>query len=375
MIRFNTPFFESTPMRRRRAIGLCPPIASLLLVAVVSSVSFGSTAGDTRDLLNKGDMPGARAILEKARADSTADPEIALLRARTLDNADTALQMYKKISRDKSAPDSVRAEAYFLLGCAAYVRGTNHKASGYFKTAADLSTGGRYIEPHYLSAFHDTADTALLAELEKAAKDTAAASGALASFYLGLFHYVKNNFAQALPCFTAAAAFSDSASWSCAAGAGAYACASALSRPQEASAVLTHIKRAWGEYLERSMLAKVKQKAQVAEKDSAAPHDAVARVAPDTAAKRPAPLPTPGQTVSKPSYSLQVGAFGTMENAHGLKMKLASQFPLVAVTQANAGGKTIFRVHVGLFDSQDRARAYGDSALAKKGIKFTVVEK
>jgi cell division septation protein DedD len=363
-------------MRRRRIMPMCPPIVSALLVAMASSIASGSTAGDTRDFLNKGDMAGARVVLEKARADSSADPEITLLRARTLDNADTALKVYKKISRDKSAPDSIRAEAYFLLGCAAFLRrGPNHTASGYFKTAAHLSAGAKYKEQRYLSAVRDTADTALIAELEKAAKDTAAASGALASFYLGLFHYVKNDFAHALPCFSAAAAFSDSASWACAAGAGAFACASALSRPQEASAVLTHIKRAWNEYLERSMLAKVKQKTPAANKDSAAPRDTVARPAPDTAAKKPSSPPKPGQAIQKPEYSLQVGAFATMENAHGLKVKLAQQFPIVAITQANAGGKTIFRVHVGSFESQDRARAYGDSALAKKGIKFTVVEK
>lgn len=372
MIRFNTLLRGSTPMRRFRTMPVCPRIASLLLAAVIASIASGSTAGDSRDFLNKGDMAGARAVLEKARADSSAGPEITLLRARTLDNADSALQVYKKIAREKSAPDSVRAEAYFLLGCAAYLRqGPGHKASGYFGAATDLSPGGRYAEPRYLSAIRDTADTSLIAELEKAAKDTASGSGPLASFYLGLFHYVKKDFNKALSCFTAGAAVADTASWACAANAGAYACASAMARPQEASAVLTHIRRAWSEYLERPMLAKVKQKAPVAKKDSAGARDTLALPAPDTAAKKA----SPGPTAQKPLYSLQVGAFGTMENAHGLKVKLASQFPLVAVTQGNAGGKTIFRVHVGSFDSQDRARAYGDSTLAKKGIKFTVVEK
>ncbi|HMD68973.1 MAG TPA: SPOR domain-containing protein [Chitinivibrionales bacterium] len=371
MIRFNTSLRGNTPMRTFFTMLLRPCSLSPLLVAVVSSVASGSIAGDSRDLLCKGDIAGARAVLEKAGADSAAVPEIALLWARTMDNTDSALQLYKRIAREKSAPDSVRAEAYFLLGCAAYLRrGPGHKASGYFGAATDLSAGGRYVEPRYLSFVRDTADTALIAQLEKAAKDTASGSGPMASFYLGLFHYVKKDFTRALSCFTAGAAVADTASWACAANAGAYACASAMARPEEASAILTHIRRAWGEYLERSMLARVKQKAPSAKKDSAGSRDSVAWLAPDTAKKPPL-----AQTAQKPVYFLQVGAFGTMENAHGLKVKLAAQFPLVDITQANAGGKPIFRVHVGSFDSQDKARAYGDSALAKKGIKFTVVEK
>jgi|GEM_PF-2583944 cell division septation protein DedD len=373
MTRCNIPT-PRTAAKRGRTAAPHGPLCALVpfVTAAFFSPAFANPAADGRVLLSRGDLAGARAALEAAHVQSPRDFETTLLWARTLENADGALKEYETISRDITAPDSVRAEAYFLLGCASYLRGGPHRASAYFGSAAGLSSDGRYAEPRYLGGVGDNADTAVPAELEKTARDTISSAGATARYYLGLYHYARKDYAKALDCFSSAAAYSDSSSWSCAAGAGAYACASLLSKSEEASAILARIKRVWGEYLEGPMLARVKQTARAAKKDSIAVRDTAARPLSDSSAK----IGTPAEKTSAkaPSFSLQVGAFSALANAHNLKVKLAARFPSVSIAQGNADGKTLFRVRVGSFGSQETARTFGDSVLAKKGIAFTVVE-
>lgn len=339
-----------------------------VMIAVFYCASFGTPSDDLRDLLDKGDGAQAKGIAAGAHANSPGDPQTTLLWARTLDNTDTALAIYKRIARDKTAPDSIRSQAYFLLGCAAYVRGIAHKATGYFSSANDLSGNNAYTPQLYAAAANDTADTAVVKVLAEAARDSTSHRGIVAGYYLALYRYGKKDYASALSLLTTSSSQSDTTWFACPANALAYSCAVALSRPQEASAILTHIRRAWVEYLERPMLAKEKQKLAAT---PAAQHDSVAWLPADSLNAK---SKTPASPAQAGRFSLQVGAFGTMQNAHSLKVKLASQFQAVSVAEGTTGGKPVFRVHVGAFATKESAQAYGDSTLAKKGISFRVVE-
>ena len=350
-------------------------LPAMALVAVIPFSSARANVADSiRALLCKGDEAQAGVAANKAHAADPAHPQITLLWARTFANSDTALSTFKRIARDKAVPDSVRSQAYFLLGCAAYVRGLAHKSSGYFSNAYDLSGDSMYAEQRYLSAVNDTADTAVVSRLSRASRDTASTSGAVASYYLGVYYFSKKDYSSALSRFTAASEGSDSGWWACPASAGAYWCAAELSHPQEASAVLVHIRRAWTEYLEQGSLSKVKRKLAGAGKDHPAARDTAAWLPPDTGTvQAPAKSKSEPQT-QKPHFSLQVGAFSTMQNAHSLVGKLSPQFPLVSVAEGAAGGKPVYRVHIGKFETKENAQTYGDSTLAKKGISFRVVE-
>jgi hypothetical protein len=243
-----------------------------------------------------------------------------------------------------------------------------HKSTGYFSNANDLSGNNAYSPQLYTAAANDTADTAVIKALAEAARDSASHRGIMAGYYLALYRYGKKDYANALSLLTTASSQSDTTWFACPSNALAYSCAAALSRPREASAILMHIRRAWVEYLERPMLAKEKQKLASA---PVAQHDSVAWLPPDSLnAKSKAPT----SPVQAGRFSLQVGAFGTMQNAHSLRVKLAAQFQAVSVAEGNTGGKPVFRVHVGAFATKESAQAYGDSTLAKKGISFRVVE-
>jgi hypothetical protein len=74
------------------------------------------------------------------------------------------------------------------------------------------------------------------------------------------------------------------------------------------------------------------------------------------------------------SYFLQVGAFGEIENALGLKSELGKKFLHVSISAGSSGGKNIYRVRVGGFSTKEVAEAFADSVLVKKSIPFRVIE-
>lgn len=365
------PFSAMTGCRKldpqRRNVAPFFPCAALLYVILFPPVAEAGVSDEVRALLCKGDFLSARTLSEKAHAEDPADWELALLYGRSLADADTALALYKKIARNKSAPDSIRSQSYFLLGCAAYLRGNTTKASGYFADAQGTWGGVRSIEARTRSAILNPADSVSLEALEKQAADTVSGAGTMANFYLGIFYYVHKDFGRALPRFTTATSLSDSVPWACPSRAGAYVCAVSLSRAQEAAAILAHIKSTFPAYLEHSMVVAATSRKSVAKKDPLSVKDTTAWLPADSFAL--APEGAPGKTV----FSLQVGAFGTLENAHALTTSLAGQFPSVTIAAGNTGNKPVFRVRIGAFESRKSAQAFGDSALTKKGMTFRIV--
>jgi cell division septation protein DedD len=350
---------------------------ALLLLAFCAAAAFaGAAAGDALALLQKGDYQNARTLLEKAHAENPSDQEITLLYATTLADAPKALALYKKIALDKSLPDSLRSEAYFRLGCANYLWGRFQKASGYLISAAGTSGKSRDAEACYLNAVHDTADTFFLATMQKAAEDTALAAGKTANFYLGIYYYAKRNYRRALTHFTASTGPTGAPSRLCASYAGTYTCAATLSRHEEADSALAFIKQAYPEYLEKAMVEKAAagKTSTTVKKDSLVKKDTVVWPMADSAAVKKSPVKKTELVGRKTAFSLQVGAFSTMENAEAFKAGLSKELPPASIVSGMTGAKTVYRVHVGAFDTKENAQAFGDSVLVKKGMKFQIVE-
>jgi len=63
-----------------------------------------------------------------------------------------------------------------------------------------------------------------------------------------------------------------------------------------------------------------------------------------------------------------------MENAEAFKAGLSKELPPASIVSGMTGAKTVYRVHVGAFDTKENAQAFGDSVLVKKGMKFQIVE-
>ena len=345
-------------------------VQAMLVFAFYATTAFaGASADEVLAFLQKGDYQNARTCLEKAHAENPSDQEITLLYATSLSDADRALALFKKIAQDKSLPDSLRSEAYFRLGCANYLWGRFHKASGHFINAAGISGKSRDLEACYLNAVHDTADSSFLATLKNAAEDTALAAGKTANFYLGIYYYAKRNYRLALSHFTASIGSPGTPSRLCAAYAGSYACAAALSHHEKADSALALIKQAYPAYLEKAMVEKAPLKLSPSVKK-----DTVTRLPPDSAALKKVPVKKAETVGRKAVFSLQVGAFSTMENAEAFKGGLSKELPPASIVSGVASDKTVYRVHVGAFDTKENAQAFGDSSLVKKGMKFQIVE-
>jgi cell division septation protein DedD len=346
---------------------LFPSTAFLLTSVLFSAGNSTVTPSQINVLLQSGDYSQARGLSEKAYRENPSDPAIVLLYAKTMQDAIRALDLYKKIATDTLFPDSLRSEAYFRLGCAAYMKGKHQKAGVYLKKASPLPENRTGYAARCLNAVHDTADTAFCALLSRQAADTSSEEGKMSSYFLGLFYFAKKDYAASLRHFNASAGTSDTQWWACGSYAGAYHSALSLGRSEEAASILAHLKRVYPQYLEKNQMPKVKPAfAAPAGKDTAVrpPHDQGAK---NEAAATKAPA-------RKGTFSLQVGAFGSAENAGSLKADLGKRYSPVSIMAAIVGDKPIYRVRVGVFDAKESAQAFGDTALTKKGLKFRIVE-
>jgi len=345
-----------------------PFLPIVLVVFLGTTRESYATPSESQALLSNGDNAGARSLVEKEYRENPSDPTIALLYAKSVQDGVKALELFKKISTDSLFPDSIRSHAYVRCAWAAYVKERFQKAEGYLKKASRLSPDQPVAAARYLAGIHDTADTIFLNSLKRQAEDTSSYDGKDANYFLGLFYFSKKDYAAALGRFNASFGASDSLWWKCASFAGAYFSAVSLSRSEEAASILSHLKRVYPEYLEKALVAKAKPAIIVS-------RDTIGLRTTDTMAVQKAshtPLVRPVEHRS--IFSLQVGAFGSADNAGLLKADLGKRYSPVSVMAVLVQDKPLYRVRVGVFATKESAQAFGDTALTKKGLKFRVVE-
>jgi tetratricopeptide (TPR) repeat protein len=341
-------------------------LSSLLFAEGAPGVVLSEDYG----MISNGDVDGSRSRIEKAYGENPSDPATTLLYAKTMQDVPRALDLFKKIAADESLPDSIRGEAYFRLGCAAAMKGKFQKAGVYLKKAEQLSKDRSIdrsiVAARYITAVRDTTDSASMSSLRQQAADTTSFEGKIANYFLGLFYFAKKEYAVSLAHFTASVDASDTLWWTCASYAGAYSSAVSLGRSEEAAAILAHLKRVYPQYLEKNAVTKATSSAVTTH----VRNNASAGTQSDTASVKK----TAKVSVQKSTFSLQVGAFGSAQNAGALKTDLAKRYSPVSVVAALVQDKPIYRVRVGVFGSRETAQAFGDSALTKKGLQFRIVE-
>jgi cell division septation protein DedD len=77
---------------------------------------------------------------------------------------------------------------------------------------------------------------------------------------------------------------------------------------------------------------------------------------------------------SGPFFTVQVGAFGSKDNADNLVKKLTGKYPDITVATTMTGDQTLHRVRVGTFSDRDEAIALAEK-LTSEGMSARVVEK
>jgi cell division protein FtsN len=84
------------------------------------------------------------------------------------------------------------------------------------------------------------------------------------------------------------------------------------------------------------------------------------------------PISTPGTPVR--GFTVQVGAFASRAGAVGLRDTIARAGEVATVSEADVGGETLYRVHVGSYDDRPTARAAAQR-LAAQGFPVLIIER
>jgi cell division septation protein DedD len=89
-------------------------------------------------------------------------------------------------------------------------------------------------------------------------------------------------------------------------------------------------------------------------------------------AQQPPPAAPSGD---KTVFTVQVGAFGSKENADNLVNRLAGTFNDITISPTTSGDQTLFRVRIGSFENREDAAAFADRLITTSGLSARVVEK
>ena len=74
-------------------------------------------------------------------------------------------------------------------------------------------------------------------------------------------------------------------------------------------------------------------------------------------------------------YTVQVGAFGSVENAENLYKKLSTTYSDITISPTTSGGQTLYRVRIGTFQNREDAAAFADKLITTAGLSARVFEK
>src|SRR5512133_956005 len=337
-------------------------IKSITLFFLMVTMIFAAT--DTTDYaigsaaLIKGDLETAKSRLAAAYKKNSGNPFIQMAYAQ-IAPCSTAVSLYKSIGETQTAPDSLRAAAYKQLGDYHYALSEFLKAIDNYRYASKY--GNKPMYKHYwaLSAYAsgDTVSAkSLWHTLTLEYGDTIAE---IANYHLGLIFTKQKAWQDAFSSFDKAGQPSVSKPWAVASLNGKIECAKKLGQNDKAIQLEKQLDPWRDLMLEKS--------------------DSGSSMASSTAPSAQVAKPVLSDTISEKNdtdkiYALQIGAFGSKENALVLEKNLKAAFPDVTTQEFSIEDRLVYRVRVGSFKSKDAATAFGTDSLAKKGFSFRVVD-
>jgi len=313
-------------------------IACLCLCARAGDVDIG------RSLLRQGHIDEAREYLARAYAADSLSAAAQFAYAGVVADGARAERLYAAVERNAGAPTDMRCEAALRLGDACYCRGEYAGAYSWYEKAwrRDPSPRcGRLLARAALAMGEAGKAEAVLGPLA-AGKDSAVVSQSL--YYRGKCALALGRYEQAFSYFEKASQCAD-----CAHGAAALYGAAAASRRLDNTNQMERLRQTLAQrytfLLESQMLSR------------------------DVASGE-----NPARTGGAPeAYTLQVGAFASLENARKLCRRLEARFRDVTIAAAPDG--KLHRVRIGSFATESEAAAYGEKHLKSEGMAYRVIKK
>ncbi len=342
---------------------ICDTAGKRSAIAVVCAcvwLAHGRDADIGRSFLEQGNVGEAREYITRAyEKDSISAPNVLAYAFIQLDGR-RAAQLYRALAADGNAGVDVRTEALTRLGMLFYAQGGYDSACAYFEEAWRLGPASRSTRMLARAAINKgdlVKAEALLAPMVALHEAPPAAE---ALYYLGNVYLLRQEYEQAMNCYKKSVG-SFGAPYTGPSLAGGVLAARKLEKTDLAQALYGKIDQNFDFLLESSLLEPVADSG-----GSFAEHDIETR---EGFGAEPAPKNARG------SYTLQVGAFASVENARKLRQELLARFDDVTVAPARVRGRTLHKVRIGSFESEADAEAFGNKRLRPKGMTFRVVQK
>ncbi len=332
-----------------------------VMVAVLQAAVPGAVTA-TKDtnhaagmkLYSEGHLEEASLRLEKAYRSHPHNCRIAFDYALAAP-CSVAVDLFERCSSDTSCPDSLRAASFAQLGDYSYVHSAFKTAAERYRLASKLRSDPLYRHRWALAAMalHDRQTARSL--WHTITLDHGTEQAYEAHYHLGLLDMEDGHHDSAFQRFSKSGPFDTTRSWTIAATAAKLECALRLGKQDSAKV------------LERLLLP---VKERLLERD-------LLKLAALSSEKQPPGPPSSGKDPNPRgiAFTLQVGAFGSLDNASGLQARLVSRFEDVTILPVTLSDQLFYRVRVGTFSSREVAEAFGAEKLAKEGIPFKAVEK
>jgi tetratricopeptide (TPR) repeat protein len=289
---------------------------------------------------------------ERARLAFVADsmsPEAVLDYAAVLVDGKTVLILLERVWNSTRATDSQKSRAAELLGEAAYVTGNYNGSAEWYQKSMTADTLSPFKWQAVRAAIAAGKYESAEAIINNAPPD--AMSSQHYGYYLGVIFMYKKKFERAFECFRAAAGITDAG----------YSIA-ALNAAIEALDSMGDVRRSrqYKEMLEKRGVQSVLTAGAFL--PSAEQPKTV------SAEKKQEPLAVKNTA----SYTLQIGAFASYENAERMFNSVKGKFPDTEITTEMLNGKSLHKVKIGRFRTENEALAFGNGRLKNENITFRV---
>jgi tetratricopeptide (TPR) repeat protein len=286
----------------------------------------------------------------------------------------TALRLYAELSKAEPVPDSIKACALARMGDYNYASLEYSKAVEYYRQAAAKGKDPKYRHVWALASLASGDEEAANSIWYTISLEYGNDLSQMANYYLGLIQLKKKNYQKAHDLFLKAGTVDPNKSWTIPSLAGKLECAMFLGHTEKAKEYRTQLDPYKKDLLEKSVLLPITTDTKVV--------TPVVKPNNTKATSAVQPKDTTGSISEKEDmvlkpiiYTLQIGAFGSSENAVNLQKKLSKTYKNVTVATVLLTDQMFYRVRIGNFDSKEDAELFAQDSMAKLGFTCKVVEK
>jgi len=276
-------------------------------------------------------------------------------------------QLERTLLDDTLGTDSTKASVQVKLADLHYVNNDFRKASQHYGAAFALWPS-EHIKLKWARAdmLQPPSDKALQLLKEIILEDTSSISDR-AYYYLGNYYLYRKNFSRALDCYNEIKS-PDNLVFAAPLLSAKYICALNMAFTGKAHKYLEKFKSLYGAHLESHELHRVhNRKYQFGEEN----FDAVFEGQPASESEKEESSENTNQRVM---YTVQVGSFGSQENAKSLQKKMKEYFSTVTIVTADIKGNKYYRVRIGRFPTRSASESFAQKHLKPRNITYKVIQ-